>query len=118
MANLPFAILNQLNPDSGIPSESRSRRSGINRPLLHIRTFASSRVPAVPSSKPDDFRKRAEACRSKAQKSEDWNGKIFWVDLAGGPKCYRFCLSPLGGRLLSRDTMRCEASWRAGEPFL
>src|SRR4051794_2273574 len=29
MANLPFAILNQLNPDSGIPSESRSPRSGI-----------------------------------------------------------------------------------------
>src|SRR4051794_1577862 len=30
MANLPFAILNQLNPDSGIPSESRSPRSGLS----------------------------------------------------------------------------------------
>src|SRR3954454_9837022 len=49
MANLPFAILNQLNPDSGIPSESRSPRSGImpyrldaHDPLAAIRTAEST----------------------------------------------------------------------------
>jgi hypothetical protein len=36
----------------------------------------------MPSSKAKEFRKRAEDCRSKAQKSEDRNSKIFWVDLA------------------------------------
>ena len=36
----------------------------------------------MPSSKAKEFRKRAEDCRLKAQKSEDRSSKMFWLDLA------------------------------------
>jgi hypothetical protein len=36
----------------------------------------------MPSSKAKEFRKHAEDCRSKAQKSEDRNSMMFWLDLA------------------------------------
>jgi hypothetical protein len=36
----------------------------------------------MPSPKAKEFRRRAEDCRSKAQKSEDRSSKMFWLDLA------------------------------------
>jgi hypothetical protein len=36
----------------------------------------------MPSSKAKQFRKRAEDCRLKAQKSEHPHSKTFWLDLA------------------------------------
>jgi hypothetical protein len=36
----------------------------------------------MPRSKAKEFRKRAEDCRLKAQKSEDRSSKMFWLDLA------------------------------------
>jgi hypothetical protein len=36
----------------------------------------------MPSSKAKEFRRRAEDCRLKAQKSEDRSSKMFWLDLS------------------------------------
>jgi hypothetical protein len=36
----------------------------------------------MPSARAKEFRKRADECRVKAQKTEDPDSKIFWLDLA------------------------------------